>query len=193
MRFLMGPWAVGLVAAGLVLPAPLRGEEATVPVAVQMDLLAKLIVYDRNLANRGGDQVVTLILVKSGHDESARAGAQALRTLGQKDEIALRRHAEELVTFVDAATLAQSCRTLRASVVYVTPGFSDAELSAIGRSLTGISVISAGAVASSARKGLVLSFDLVSGKPKLLIALGQAEKQQVSLSANVLRLMQVLP
>jgi len=41
--------------------------------------------------------------------------------------------------------------------------------------------------------GIVLGFDLVSGRPKLLVNIEQAKKQQVSLPASVLKLMKVYP
>jgi len=52
-------------------------------------------------------------------------------------------------------------------------------------------VLSVGAVARYVQRGITLSFDLVDGKPKLLLGLGAANKQGVSLSGNVLTLMTV--
>ena len=41
-------------------------------------------------------------------------------------------------------------------------------------------------------KGIVLGFDLVSGKPKIVVHLGQAKKQEVSFKAEFLKLAKVL-
>jgi hypothetical protein len=38
---------------------------------------------------------------------------------------------------------------------------------------------------------VVLGFDLVSGRPKLLVNLTQAKKQKVDLAAEILKLMKV--
>ncbi len=76
--------------------------------------------------------------------------------------------------------------------MYLTPGFEAAELKAISSSLAGASVLSAGAVASFVRDGVVLSFDLVSGKPKLLVHIRRARDQKVELSSYVLKLVKVV-
>src|SRR5438874_366246 len=55
-----------------------------------------------------------------------------------------------------------------------------------------IALLTASAVASQVTLGIVLGFDLVSGKPKLLVHLGQARRQHVDLSAEVLKLMRVV-
>jgi len=76
------------------------------------------------------------------------------------------------------------------AIVFVTPGFAD-DVDAIRGALDGVDVLSASAVADYVPKGVVLGFDLVSGKPKLLVNLTQAKKQQVDLSSDVLKLMKV--
>ena len=41
-------------------------------------------------------------------------------------------------------------------------------------------------------KGIVLSFDLVSGKPKIVVHLGQAKRQDVQFKAELLKLARVI-
>ena len=48
-----------------------------------------------------------------------------------------------------------------------------------------------GAVGSYVKGGIVLGFDLVSGKPKLLVNLTQARRQHVDLSSSVLKLAEI--
>jgi hypothetical protein len=72
------------------------------------------------------------------------------------------------------------------------PGFSESELAAIAEACAGISVLSVGALARYVERGTVLAFDLVGGKPKLLVNLTRARKQQVDLSSSVLKLMRVI-
>jgi hypothetical protein len=62
----------------------------------------------------------------------------------------------------------------------------------MARALDGVSVLSSGALARFAQHGVVLSFDLVGGKPKLLVHLGRARRQKVDLSAQVLKLVKVI-
>jgi hypothetical protein len=181
---------IAALACALV-AAPLLAEDVTLPVPLQMELLVKVAGYDRNMAARAGDKVRVVILTKPGSDESAKVAALAEKTLAEKDTIAGLPHERVVVPFADAPALAQLCRAKRVGIVYVTPGFSDAEIAGIAAALDGVDVFTAGAVAGFVPKGIVLGFDLVSGKPKLLVHLGSARKQNVNLSAEVLKLMTV--
>jgi hypothetical protein len=58
--------------------------------------------------------------------------------------------------------------------------------------LVGVDVLTAGATRSFVREGIVVGFDLVGGKPKLLVHLGQARKQNVKLTARFLNLVEVV-
>ncbi len=72
----------------------------------------------------------------------------------------------------------------------VTPDF-DGELEALERALSGVDVLSVSAVPEYVSRGVVLGFELVSGKPKILLDLPRAKRQNVDFSASVLRLMKV--
>jgi len=49
-------------------------------------------------------------------------------------------------------------------------------------------VLTAGAMTEYVSEGIVLGFDLVSGRPKILVHLEQARKQNVVLTAQLLKL-----
>ena len=89
-----------------------------------------------------------------------------------------------------ATALADLVRAKKAAIVYFGPGFGT-QTPQIRETFTPLNVLTAGAVPDYVRAGIVLGFDLVSGRPKLLIHLGQARKQQVAFPASVLNLMKV--
>ena len=181
-----------LAAAALMLAAgPLVAGDVTLPVSLQIELLVKVAGYDRNMVGRAGDKVRVFILAKPGSDESTRVAALAEKAFADKETIAGLPHEQAIVAFSDARALAELCRAKRAGIVYVTAGFSEADIVSIAAALDGVDVLTASAVASFVPKGIVLGFDLVSGKPKLLVHLGQARKQKVNLSAEVLKMMTV--
>jgi hypothetical protein len=180
-----------LLGLGLGLGTPARADEVAVPVALQVELLVKVASYDRNLASRAGPRLRTLILTKDKSDVSTRTAAQFKEALAGKGPVAGLDHEEEVVPFTTLPALVETCRTRRPAIIYVTAGFADGEYAAIGQALDGVAVLSVAAEASAVRKGIVLGFDLVSGKPKLLVDLPRAIRQHVDLSANVLRLMTV--
>ena len=131
-----------------------------------------------------------LIVVKPG-EEAARAAAQLEAAAAGKPKLAGLPHAEEVVQFSGATALAATCKARSASIIYLAPGFTGAEATAIGQALEGGNVLTASAEPGLVKKGVVLGFDLVGGRAKLLVDLAQAGKQRVSFSAEVLRLVAV--
>ncbi len=165
-------------------------QAASVPPAVQADLVNKLLPYDRNFEKRAGQAVRTLVLIKAGSARS-RIAAEAFKSaLGNLDQLGGRRHEERIVKYEGAPALAKLCRAEHVAVVYVTPDF-DGELEALERALSGVDVLSVSAVPEYVSRGVVLGFELVSGKPKILLDLPRAKRQNVDFSASVLRLMKV--
>jgi hypothetical protein len=183
---------VAAVACLVAVSSPSAADDVVVPVPLQITLLAKVAGYDKNLPARAGDRVHVLIVTKVGSDESARVASQADKAFDDQETIGGLPHDRSTAAFTDANALARLCRARRVSIVYVTPGFSEAEIAAMASAFSGVDILTASAVASHVPLGIVLGFDLVSGKPKLLVHLGQARRQHVDLSAEVLKLMKVV-
>ena len=178
--------------AGSLLTSRLAAEEVSVPVSLQVDLLLKVASYDKNLTRRAGDRVVVAVLVKPGDADSGRVAAQALAALSEVNEVVGLPVMPLSVEYTDAGALARLADESRVAVLYVAPGFTPAELDGLAQALDGRSVLSAGALAKYTERGTVLGFDLVGGKPKLLVHLARAKRQQVELSSAVLKLMRVI-
>lgn len=185
--------ALAVLAAVLWAAPAALAEEPEVPAGVQAELLAKVVAYDRNLPARAKDAVRTLVVSKAKDADSTKAAAQFQEALKAQGLIAGLPHSEEAVTFSTAAELAEAAKSRKAAIVYLSSGFTDDELSAIAQAVADADLLTVSAVASYVKKGVVLGFDLVSGKPKLVIDLPRATRQHVALSANVLRLMTVYP
>lgn len=165
-------------------------EDVTVPPSLQAALLAKVAGYDRNLPRRAGDQVLTLIVTRKDGDSERVAGQleEGLRALSTIAGIPSK---VERLAFVSAGELAMTCRRRRASIVYVTPSFRD-DARAIATALRGTDVLTVGAVPSYVTDGTVLSFDLESGHPKILVHVGRAGEQNVSFDPNLFRVAKVV-
>jgi hypothetical protein len=165
-------------------------EEAPVPLGLQVELLAKVAAYDKNLSKRAGDRVKILIVEKKGNADSNRAVAQIQTALSDTAAIAGLPHQEVVVRYAGATALAAAVRSERAAIVFLTVGFVD-DIEAIRAALDGLDVLSVAVMPGYVPRGIVLGFDLVSGKPKLLVHLSQAKRQNVAFSADVLKLMRV--
>lgn len=166
-------------------------EEVAVPVQLQIELLLKVAGYDKNLPARAPSVVRVLVLTKGGNAQSSRVGQAAARALEGKT--AGSRPVEvSTQAFTTGAALAAKVKEAKLAIVYVTPGFDGAELESISKSLAGISVLTAGALTRFIEGGVVLGFELVSGKPKLLVHLKRAHDQSVELSSQVLKIVRVI-
>jgi hypothetical protein len=181
-----------LLCLAIVLALPLvgRAEEVAVPVALQAQLLAKVASYDRHFGARSGERAKVLLVVMPGNSESSRKASEMQRELGSIAQIAGLSHDETVSQYSGAASLKATCENEHIAIVYIGPGFG-AEIDAIRDALGGVDVLTASAVADHVQRGIVLGFDLVSGKPKLLVNLTQARAQNVDFSSSVLKLMKV--
>jgi hypothetical protein len=187
-------WHVAVACFALLLAVPFRStlaQTVLLPAELQAELLAKLLPYDRSFEERaGGQSVVVLIAVRPRDAESSTAAAMLKSALSRIDRLGKLPHRDVVVTYEGPQGLAARCRNEHASVVYVTPGFDD-QIEALGAALTGVDVLSVSAVSNYVPRGIVLGFELTSGKPKLVLNLPQARKQNVNFGADVLNLMRV--
>jgi hypothetical protein len=184
-------FGASLVAFALFSSSRAGGEDALVPAALQAELVAKVASYDKNLASRAGDRVRVLIVVKPKDDGSNRFAKSIENALGGVGSIGGLPHDEATTPFVNAKALADTCRAKRIAIVYLAPGLGD-DVPAIKTALDGVNVLSVAALATEVPKGIVLGFDLVSGKPKIVVHLGQARRQDVAFKAELLKLARVL-
>ncbi len=167
-----------------------RAEDVAVPERLQAELVAKMAGYDRGFAHRAGDRVHVVIVDKPDDPDSARAATHLESAFHALPDVGGLPHDEAIVAWQGAAALPELVRTRHAAIVYFTPGFSP-DIGEIRAALDGVDVLSVTAVPEYVSRGIVLGFDVVSGKPKLLVNLGQARKQRVAFMAEVLKLARV--
>jgi hypothetical protein len=189
------PWGLlataGAAALALVCSSsPVRAQASAVPADIQAELIAKLETYDRNFAARAGPVAHVLIVVRPGSSKSELSAADTRAALGRIDKLGGLPHQESVVPYAGADALAARCRSEQAAVVYVTPGFDD-DVEAMRSALASVSVLTVGSTADYVPRGIVLGFELESGKPKIVINLEQAKAQSVNFPADLLRLMKV--
>lgn len=182
----------GAVSSRLVLvPSEALAEDAPVPAALQMKLLVKVAGYDKGLPDRAGAKARVAIVRKAGDSDSEHIAEQARAALGDYEEIAGLPLEVSTLEWKGAGAVKAAISSDRLAVVYFASGFDDADVDAIVKALDGVDVLSAAAVPTTVPRGIVLGFDLVSSKPKLLLQLSQARKQNVQLPADVIKLARV--
>jgi hypothetical protein len=180
-------------AALLLAPSRARADDVPVPVPLQIKLLAKVAGYDKNLRARAGDKVRVMVVAKPGDSDAQRVSELARATLAEYTEIGDLPVEVVAAPFTTGADLAKVVAQKKLAIVYVCPGLTRPEIEGVGKALAGVSVLTAAATpANVTAGGIVLGFELVSGKPKLVVHLAQAKKQSVALSAEVLKLAKVI-
>jgi hypothetical protein len=168
--------------------ASLAGE--SMPATVEAELVARLASYDRNMKARAGDRVNIVIAVRAGDADSEREAAQLVGAFARIERVGGLPHAASTVKYSGASNLVEACKARRAAILVATDGLAP-EVEAIRAAFEGVDILTVGPRAEMSRRGLVLGFELVSSRPKLFINLSQAGRQNVAMSADVLKLMTV--
>ncbi len=181
---------LGLAVLGACLPRVAAAEDVSVPVGLQVKLLAKVAAYDRNMESRAGSKVRVLVLQASGNASSERTAQRVVSALERQPKIAGMSHTRSRQGYTGPKQLIESVRDDSTDIVYVTPGL-EAQIDDIRKALTGLDVLSVSAVPDYVPSGIVLGFDLVSGKPKLQVNLTQAKEQNVAFKSSLLKLAKV--
>lgn len=178
------------LAASALLPRDAWADDVSVPLALQAKLSVKVAAYDRNMSARAGNLAKILILENSNSASSAAAAKleRGLAALPGVGPIPMQVRVQQ---FQSASQVADTCHSERISIIYITPGMGP-EVAPLAAALDGISVLSVSAVADYGAKGAVVGFDLVDGRPKILVNLGQAKKQHVQLQSNFLKLTKIV-
>jgi hypothetical protein len=168
-----------------------RGEALRVPVRLQAELLAKVAAYDTRFAARARGKALVLVLQLAGLAEAERFAASIRAELGMQARIGGVEHMVEVLQFVSAAELGKACRERQPAIVYLGPGLSTF-VPAIAEALAGLDLLSVSPVPEDVARGAVLGFEVVSGKPKLLVNLQHARRQNVAFKPELLRLARVI-
>ena len=182
--------ALGLLLSLLGLVVSGSAQVSAIPASLQAELLAKLETYDRSFQARAGKAARVFILVKTGSARSELSANEMKSALRRIEHIGGLPHEEVVVPYASATALAERIRNERVAIVFIAADLDDA-IASIVTALTGASVLTVGAAPSYVARGIVLGFELESGRPRIVIHLEQARRQGVDFSSNVLRLMRV--
>jgi hypothetical protein len=131
------------------------------------------------------------ILVRNGSVESQHFASELKATFGRMGTIAGLAHEEAVITWSNPGAFAEEVRRRQLFAVYLTPGLRG-EIPAIAHALEGVQIISVAAVDGYVNGGAILGFELVSGRPRMVLNLPQARKQGVAFRAQVMKLMRIV-
>jgi hypothetical protein len=180
-------------AAVLIIAAlPSHAEDAGVPVALQVELPSRLLWNERGLQQSLQKEVRALIIERARDPVSGLAAAQLAAQLEQVKALGGKRVVQRRVIFESPEQVGRVVQEQRPYLAYLTPNLAPvtAELS---RVLAARGVLSVSTQGADTGRGVVLGFELESGKPRILLNLVQARAQKLDFSAQFLRVVRVVP
>jgi hypothetical protein len=181
----------GACLAALLLAAGASRGETTVPLDLQVDLMQRVLRFERGLAGRVGAQVNVAVVSRSGNGGSEKTAAQLAKALEKVTEIAGKPVKISSIGFTNAGALKAAVASKGLHLLYLAPGFEN-DLPAIAAALDGVAVITLTTDGDQVDAGAVLGFELVSAKPRIALNLGQAKKQALDFSSDLFRLARVV-
>lgn len=182
--------SLALAAAALV-HTQAHAAEPEVPIRLQVSLLDRVIPFDRNFSVRVHGKLAVLIAVDKSNEDSSRVGTQLEAELTGRETLGGYPLTAARVTYAGAATLVESCKRLRAGIVYLTPGVGES-MAVLADALRGLRVLTVGGMPEQVAQGLVLGAAVRSAKPRVLVNLSRARQQEVDFRADFLRMAEVV-
>jgi hypothetical protein len=168
-----------------------RAADVDVPIPLQVELMARVVKYDRNAPDRMGGTCRVLIVRRKGDSASAAAAMQVKTELEALDDIAGAAISATRHDYTDADALARKCSDDRVGIVVLTPGLSDV-VGSIAAALTGQNLLTMSLLAADVASGAVLGFLLEASRPTIHVHLPQARRQNVDFSARLLAIAKVI-
>jgi len=166
-------------------------EEVSVPIGLQAQLLAKVAEYDRHFLGRAQGYAHIVLVLKQGHTESTHVVSEMQTNLARIESVAGLPHRETVWAYKVPSDLAEFCKNRSAAIVFFGPGL-EADIEAIARAFSGVDVLTVSSVAGYVDKGIVIGFDLVSSRPKVVVNLKQTRLQMVDFRADLLKIARVI-
>jgi len=165
--------------------------EPEVPIRLQVDLLGRVIAYDRGFAQRVRGELVVTVVAAADDSDSARVAAQVFSELQGRTQLGVYRQRTSHTTFVGVDALVDECRRRKTGILYFGPGLG-VPIRELADALAGLGILTVATLPDQVRQGLVLGFAARSGKPRLLVNLSQARRQRVDFRADFLRMAEVV-
>jgi len=160
-----------------------------VPPGLQANLILKVAPFDTSLASL--QQIQLLVVARRDDAASQHLADEVSAALKQQPQIAgLPLHVAQIEAG-GVPQLLQEIRARKPAIVYLSTSFSR-DAAAIAAGLGGEHVLTIAAESAAVQGGICVGFDLIAGRPLLLVHLGQSQKQHVQFQPGFLHLAKVV-
>ena len=185
---------VALLLLACTVPAflPLSAQEMDVPVRMQVPILLKVISFDRHLHTRAPREVVVGVLMQGGYRASVVARDEAVEVLTAPATSVDGLPVRVVIFDLDRQDIREVFTNRPLTHLYVTPlrAIDIRELAAHARTAR---VTTMTGVTEQLSGGLSLGVGLRDGRPKILVNVGASRAEGADLSAELLKLAELIP
>jgi hypothetical protein len=171
-------------------PETAAADEVSVPIELQVDLLERIVRYERTFAAEA-TPVHVVVVSRASSPESLRVTGQLVAGLRRAGSLGGRPVDAGTLSYTTAAALRAEVGASHARIVYLAAGLGD-EIGHITTALSGAGVITVSAVGADVDRGAVVGFELVSARPRIVVNLTRARAEQLQFNAQFLRLARVV-
>ena len=180
-----------LILLVIVLSRPAPASEAAVPPRLQASLIARVAPFDRSLVARARTRVLLLVVIRRDDAESQHVASGVIDALKSEAQIAGLPVEVERVEVRTVREVLDEIRVRHPTIVYFSTAFSD-DAPALAKGLAGEDLLTITAESEAVSRGICVGFDVVSGKPRVLINLQQSKNQHANFQATLLHLAKVV-
>lgn len=171
---------------------PLAAQEMEVPMQVQVPILLKVISFDRHLRIRAPRDVVIGVVMQGGNRASLVASEEAVRILSAPgtnvDGIPVR-----VISFdLDRQSVGDVLNNATLTHLYVTP-LRAVNIRHLAEHARAANVTTMTGVAEHLDRGLSIGVGLRAGRPKILVNVSASRAEGADLSAELLKLAELVP
>lgn len=181
----------GLLATSLLSSSALRAQEMDVPVARQVPILLKVISFDRHLRVRAPRTIVVGVVFQGGNRASVVAKNDAMRAFQTAKSAVEGLPLRAVAIDLDHDTLANALRAHRFTHLYLTP-LGATDVRGIAQQARDAHVTTMTGVARYLDDGISLGVGFHGGRPRILVNLGTSRLEGAHLSAEVLKLAELV-
>lgn len=189
------PWAVvaSLVAALVFGPRPAAAEQMAVPADLQIQLILKILTYDRQFEAKSGGGVNIGIVYSPADPESSKATDEIQSTLYKFQGKTVKKLPLDyrLIEYTNAASLEKVLKSARINVLYVSPGNARNLQSLIALSQS-LRITTTTGVPDYVKKGVAVGIGVRQDKPQILINLPASKSEGSEFDASLLRIATVV-
>ena len=170
-----------------------HAQEMAVPVKVQFELLDKILIFDRNLKERVGDEIVIGVVYQQKHRASLLVKDEFIKIISDLPKKQIRGIPLQCtaINFTDQFALTKEILTNKIDILYIAPlrGVNLKSISAVSQPK---GILTFAASPDYTKRGLTMAIGTKGEKPQIIINLSSSRAEGVRFNSKLLQLAKII-